>query len=108
MLDHPPTPLATLDRARRIAMRNGIRYAYTGNVHDPEGSSTWCHQCGTLLIGRRGYEVNTWHLTREGTCYSCGTPCPGVFQGPPGHWGSRRKPVRMNTWQAGGTIATAR
>ena len=43
--DRPPTPTATLTMARRIAMKNGIRYAYTGNVHDPEGGSTFCHHC---------------------------------------------------------------
>ena len=48
MLDRPPTPAATLTRARRIALDNGVRYAYTGNVHDPAGQSTFCHQCGAL------------------------------------------------------------
>ena len=48
MRDRPPTPPATLARARRIAMDNGVRYAYTGNVHDPAGESTRCHHCGTL------------------------------------------------------------
>lgn len=37
MLDKPPTPPATLKRAREIALRNGVRYAYTGNVHDERG-----------------------------------------------------------------------
>ena len=43
MRDRPPTPAATLTRARRIATANGVRYAYTGNVHDPAGQSTCCH-----------------------------------------------------------------
>ena len=46
MLDVPPTPPATLTRARQIAIDNGVRYAYTGNVHDEEGGSTFCHACG--------------------------------------------------------------
>jgi pyruvate formate lyase activating enzyme len=45
MRDRPPTPPQTLTRARRIATGNGLRYAYTGNVHDPAGQSTRCHQC---------------------------------------------------------------
>jgi hypothetical protein len=40
MRDRPPTPPQTLTRARRIALDNGLHYAYTGNVHDPEGQST--------------------------------------------------------------------
>lgn len=53
--DRPPTPAATLTRAREIAMTNGIRYAYTGNVHDVAGQSTRCHGCGALPIERDGY-----------------------------------------------------
>jgi len=97
MLDHPPTPPATLTRARRIAMKNGIRYAYTGNVHDEEGGSTYCHQCGQLLIGRDWYELSTWNLTASGGCNACGAQCAGVFEARPGAWGARRQPVRMAT-----------
>ncbi|GIX31466.1 MAG: AmmeMemoRadiSam system radical SAM enzyme [Porticoccaceae bacterium] len=95
MLDVPPTPPATLRRARRIAMENGVRYAYTGNVHDREGQSTYCHHCGELLIGRDWYVLDAWNLTDDGRCRSCGTPCAGVFDGPPGSWGARRLPVRL-------------
>lgn len=90
MLDTPPTPLATLRKARCIAVQNGVRYAYTGNVNDSEGGSTFCHQCGEQLIGRRGYVLTAWHLTAEGHCGFCGTPCAGVFHGPPGNWGPKR------------------
>ena len=55
MRDTPPTPPATLTRARRIATDNGVRYAYTGNVRDEAGQSTYCHGCGAKLIGRDGY-----------------------------------------------------
>lgn len=95
MTDRPPTPPATLTRARRIAMANGIRYAYTGNVHDPQGQSTYCHACGALLIARDWYELGTWNLSRDGRCASCGEPCAGVFEAGPGAWGSRRLPVRI-------------
>ena len=37
-------------------MKNGVRYAFTGNVHDPAGQATYCHNCQALLIGRDGYE----------------------------------------------------
>jgi pyruvate formate lyase activating enzyme len=96
MLDRPPTPPATLARARAIAIRNGIRYAYTGNVHDPDGETTRCHQCGTPLIERDGYEITGWRLTSDGRCGHCGTACAGVFEAGHGHWGAKRRPVRMS------------
>ena len=95
MLNVPPTPPATLSNARRIAMKNGLRYAYTGNVHDQMGGSTLCHQCGETLIGRDWYVLTDWQLTEQGDCRTCGTPCAGVFDGPPGQWGARRMPVRL-------------
>jgi len=97
MLDRPPTPPQTLGRARRIAMDNGVRYAYTGNVHDPEGQGTRCHGCGTLVIERDWYRLGAWRLTGDGRCLNCGTRLPGVFDGPPGTWGPRRLPVRLAT-----------
>jgi pyruvate formate lyase activating enzyme len=95
MIDMPPTPMATLTRARRIAVRNGIRYAYTGNVHDLEGGTTLCHACTATLIGRDGYQITAWHLTADGHCEKCGAPCPGVFEAAAGNWGSKRLPVRL-------------
>ena len=95
MLEVSPTPATTLSRAREIARRNGVRYAYTGNVHDRRGESTWCHQCGNLLIERDWYELGTWGLDAHGRCAVCGTPCAGVFEARPGGWGSRRQPVAM-------------
>jgi pyruvate formate lyase activating enzyme len=95
MRDRPPTPPETLTRARRIAAGNGLRYAYTGNVHDPAGQSTRCHQCGALLIERDWYRLGAWRLTGDGRCVSCETPLAGVFDGPPGTWGPRRLPVRI-------------
>ena len=98
MLNHSPTPPSTLSRARRIAMKNGIRYAYTGNVHDEKGDSTYCHQCGQKLIGRDWYTLGVWNLTADGHCKTCGTPCAGVFEAQPGLWGARRRPVRLRQY----------
>ncbi len=95
MMDTPPTPPPTLTRARDIAIRNGVRYAYTGNVHDAEGDSTFCHGCGRRVIGRDWYELNHWDLTGDGRCAHCGATCAGVFDGPPGDWGRKRMPVRL-------------
>jgi pyruvate formate lyase activating enzyme len=95
MLDRPPTPPETLTRARALALANGVRYAYTGNVSDVEGQSTYCHACGAVLIERDWYELGAWNLTDEGRCSGCGERCAGVFEGHAGSWGSRRLPVRM-------------
>ncbi len=95
MLQHPPTPPATLTRAREIARRNGIRHAYTGNVHDRRGGSTWCHACGELLIERDWYQLGHWGLNADGACANCGEPLAGVFDTVPGDWGARRQPVNM-------------
>lgn len=95
MLGTPPTPPATLARARRIAIANGLRYVYTGNVHDQEGDTTWCHACGERVIGRDWYELTGWNL-RAGACGSCGEPCPGIFEDAPGDWGRRRQPVSLS------------
>ena len=93
--DRPPTPPATLVRAREIALAAGIRYAYTGNVHDPAGQSTRCHGCGAVLIGRNWYELGAWRFDADGCCAACGERCAGVFEGRPGRWGARRLPVRL-------------
>ncbi len=95
MLDRDPTPPATLTRARRIALGNGVHYAYTGNVHDGDGGSTFCHACAALVIERDWYEIGRYRLDGSGHCEACGTKLPGVFDGPVGDWGARRRPVAM-------------
>ena len=95
MLDRPRTPAATLHRARAIAIRNGIRYAYTGNIHDVDGGTTRCHHCGSALIVRDWYNMRAWHLTADGRCERCGTQCHGVFEGASGTWGAKRLPIRL-------------
>jgi pyruvate formate lyase activating enzyme len=95
MLDRPPTPPHTLARARAIARENGVRFAYTGNVHDRDGGSTYCAECGALVIERDWYALGTYALDDHGSCAACGAQVPGVFAGPPGTWGPRRLPVRL-------------
>jgi pyruvate formate lyase activating enzyme len=98
--DVSPTPAATLSRAREIALANGVRYAYMGNVHQKAGGSTYCHGCGELLIGRDWYILSDWNLDSSGACRHCGTPLAGVFQAAPGTWGARRQSVRLGDWRA--------
>jgi pyruvate formate lyase activating enzyme len=93
MRDRPPTPPETLRRARGIAMRNGVRYAYTGNIHDRDGDSTRCTGCGQVVIERDWYALGAYRLTDDGRCTGCGTALPGIFDGPAESWGRRRLPV---------------
>jgi pyruvate formate lyase activating enzyme len=95
MLDKSATPAFTLRLARRIARDVGLRYVFTGNTHDEEGQSTYCHSCKARLIGRDWYDLTGWNLTADGRCTACGTPCAGVFEGRPGTWGRRRRPMRV-------------
>jgi pyruvate formate lyase activating enzyme len=95
MRDKQHTPLATLQKARRIALQNGLRYVYTGNVTDPEGASTWCHSCNGLLIERDRYNIGNWHVTPEGNCRHCNSGVSGLFNAEPGNCGNKRMPVKI-------------
>ncbi len=96
MLDVPATPPATLRRARTIAMKAGLQYVYTGNIHDREGDTTFCAMCGEELIVRDWYRLLKWNLDSNGGCPACGTRCAGVFEEHPGDWGAKRLPVSMS------------
>lgn len=95
MMDKLSTPPEIVQKARQIALDNGVHYAYVGNMHDKKGDSTWCHHCGALLIGRDWYQLSEWKLTAEGCCLKCGARCAGVFEEQPGNWGAKRLSVRM-------------
>jgi pyruvate formate lyase activating enzyme len=96
MRDIPRTRTQTLARARAIATKNGVRYAFTGNVYDPAGQATYCHNCKALLIGRDGYEITAWRMNEDAKCKTCGVTCAGVFDDAPGTWGSKRMPVKIS------------
>jgi pyruvate formate lyase activating enzyme len=91
--EYPPTPPETLMRARQIALDNGLYYAYTGNVHDGVGGSSYCHHCQARVIERDWYQLGHYGLTDSGLCLHCGEPFHGVFEGPAGQWGSKRQPI---------------
>jgi pyruvate formate lyase activating enzyme len=96
MLDHPDTPPEKLREARTIARNNGLKFVYTGNIYDPAGQTTYCGACSHPVIQRQGYRVTGWKLDAEGKCKSCGSACPGVFDGQPGTWGGRRAPLGLH------------
>jgi len=95
MRDVPATPAATLRRARETALRAGLRYVYTGNVHDEAGGTTHCPACGEAVIVRDWYEIRAYHLTDEGACAFCGHKLAGRYGKFGKPFGARRIPVRL-------------
>ncbi|MGH7897576.1 MAG: AmmeMemoRadiSam system radical SAM enzyme [Candidatus Binatia bacterium] len=79
MRDRPPTPPATVLRAREIARRAGCRYVYVGNVHEHEGQTTFCPECGSALIRRDWHAILAYRLNGD-RCPDCGHAIPGVFR----------------------------
>lgn len=96
MRDKSRTALSTLQRARSIGIMNGLHYIYTGNVHDREGDTTYCYECGEELIIRDWYEIKGWSMNQAGKCPKCNTLCAGIFELMHGKWGSKRVPIRLN------------
>lgn len=94
MLDKERTSLKTILKACDIARQNGLYHVYAGNVHNPENDSTYCHECGELLIERDWYELRKWNL-KKGHCPQCQTKCSGLFNDRPGVWGSKRLPIHI-------------
>jgi pyruvate formate lyase activating enzyme len=82
MMDRPRTPARTLSSARAIAREAGLRYVYTGNVHDPDGQTTFCPSCGARVIERDWHAVNAVRLVK-GACAACGTRIAGRFPDAP-------------------------
>jgi pyruvate formate lyase activating enzyme len=75
----PPTPLASVVKAREIALAHGIKFPYVGNVPSGHpGESTYCPGCGRIVVERAGYTVLSLGI-KDGKCSSCGTPIPGVW-----------------------------
>jgi pyruvate formate lyase activating enzyme len=75
-------------------MRAGLRFVYTGNVHDPSGDVTLCPACGEAVIERDWYEILGSKMN-GGACGACGAPIPGRFGERVGRWGRRRLRVAI-------------
>ena len=96
----PPTPPATLLRARKIAIDLGLKYVYVGNVDDVRHQSTYCPSCQALLVERNWYEIGKYNIEGPpGSCASCGCAVAGVFAATKGSWGRKRMPVSISDWQ---------
>jgi pyruvate formate lyase activating enzyme len=74
----PQTPVDTLYRAREIAIEEGIRYVYVGNVPLSDYNDTYCHHCGEKVVERSGYAITLWRLDHENRCAHCGGRVPIV------------------------------
>jgi len=96
MGDIPATPVATLTRARAIALKAGLHYVYTGNVHDTAGGSTYCPGCAKPLIVRDWYVIGSCRVTADGHCQDCGTAIAGRYEAFTKGLGARRIPVRVS------------
>ena len=95
MQDIPATPASTLIRAREIALRTGLDYVYTGNVHHREGDTTFCPRCKTSVIERDWYQIDNYRLTSAGHCPQCNAEIAGRFDKSAGDFGRQRIPVRI-------------
>ncbi|MDE2405097.1 MAG: AmmeMemoRadiSam system radical SAM enzyme [Sphingomonadales bacterium] len=96
MTDIAQTPPETLLRAVRIARAAGLRHVYTGNIHDKDGDTTRCTGCGSPVIVRDWYEIESYALGQGGHCTRCGTPLAGRFGEKAGSFGRQRIPVTIS------------
>ena len=77
MTDTPATPSQTLQLAKEIANKAGIKYVYLGNIKND--SSTYCANCGEKLIDREGFASKILNLENS-KCKKCGNLIKGVWQ----------------------------
>jgi pyruvate formate lyase activating enzyme len=95
MMDIPHTPAVTLTRARSIALDEGLKYVYTGNVFDTEGGTTYCPECRGILIVRDWHKILKYRLTEDGHCPDCHATIAGCFEKFTEQFGRRRIPISI-------------
>lgn len=94
MLELPRTSTHTLSKARAVARQMGLKYVYTGNVHDQDGDTTYCGGCGAELIVRDWYDLKSYKMNMN-KCSKCSHVVPGYFNDKPGNWGKKRVRIKM-------------
>jgi pyruvate formate lyase activating enzyme len=97
--DKPPTPPATLHRARAIALETGLHYVYEGNIHT-DAAHTSCPRCKTLLIKRSWHDVQQNHM-KDGHCPKCGLAIPG-------RWSNPRRTTPLKEYQHARSVVTSK
>lgn len=75
----PPTPVKTLEQARDIAVKEGIRFVYIGNVPGHKYNSTFCPKCDKKIISRIHFSITDINI-KNGKCKYCGYPIPGLWE----------------------------
>ena len=73
----PPTPVATLVKAREIGLSEGLRYVYTGNIHGDKGESTYCYNCGKEILKRHGFDLLGTNIVNS-KCEFCDVQIDGL------------------------------
>ena len=94
MMNLPRTPKETLSKAMSVAKDMGLKFVYTGNVHDKEGDTTYCPNCNSELIVRDWYNVLSFNL-KSSSCDHCGHQIKGHFDEQAGTWGNKRVRVKV-------------
>lgn len=77
LIDKPRTPISTLQKAREIGLKAGLKYVYEGNVPGEGGENTYCPLCGELLIERFGFSLTTVKM-KDSRCSKCGEQIDGI------------------------------
>ena len=75
----PPTPVNILMAARDIAIKEGLKFVYVGNVPGMGNENTLCPKCNKLVVERKGYSITRNNLTK-GKCNFCQTTVAGVWE----------------------------
>ncbi|MDR4518553.1 MAG: AmmeMemoRadiSam system radical SAM enzyme [Nitrosomonas sp.] len=89
------TPKETLIHARKTAIDAGLKYVYTGNVHNVSGDTTYCPSCEHAVIVRDWYEIESYRLSDDGRCAHCGALIAGCFERFSGSFGRHHIPVAI-------------
>ena len=75
-LDSAPTPASSLECAYDVGKAAGLHYIYLGNVPGAQSESTFCYECGRMLIERVGYTIVANHI-KDSCCPDCGAQIAG-------------------------------
>ncbi len=71
-MNQPPTSINKLEILYDIA-KQYLKHVYLGNVSDTKRTSTYCINCGELLIIRDKYKIETNGVDESGSCINCQT-----------------------------------
>ncbi len=72
------TPLATLEKARTIAMKEGLKYVYI-DLSGHLAANTYCPACSEALIERGSGFTVVKNIIKDSRCPRCGIKIQGLF-----------------------------